>query len=102
MKLGKRKTEYRLRDWLVSRQRYWGVPIPILYCEDCGEVSVQDQVLLPENDDMSFLKMGRPLSHIDKFVNCQCPKCKKPAKREVDTLDTFFDSSWYFLRFLDP
>lgn len=101
MKVGKRTTEYRLRDWLVSRQRYWGVPIPIVHCQECGEVPEVEPVILPENEDMKFLKLGRPLSHIESFVNCKCPKCKNPAKREIDTLDTFVDSSWYFLRFLD-
>ena len=105
---GQRTKEYRLRDWLVSRQRYWGVPIPIVFCEECGEVPLSQAdkslpVLLPETDgDMSFLKKSRPLSTLGSFVDCNCPKCKRPAKREVDTLDTFVDSSWYYLRFLDP
>ena len=82
MGAGKKTTEYRIRDWLVSRQRYWGVPIPIVYCDYCGEVPfTNDQlpVLLPETTDMSFLKKGRPLSHVQDFVKCECPKCKKPA-----------------------
>ncbi len=96
-------TVYRLRDWLVSRQRYWGAPIPIIYCEKCGIVPVDEQslpVLLPHMED--FQPKGKsPLASLDEFVNCLCPKCKEKAKRETDTLDTFVDSSWYYFRYLD-
>ena len=105
--LGGVKTEYRLRDWLVSRQRYWGCPIPILFCESCGPVSEPNlPVVLPDisDDQASILKNGTPLEHLDSFVEGPtCPKCHQmPTRREVDTLDTFIDSSWYFLRYLDP
>ena len=101
-KLGKKTTQYKFRDWLVSRQRYWGTPIPIIHCKSCGEVPVEEKDLpikLPQ--DVKFGK-GNPLLTNEKFVNVKCPKCKKDAKRETDTMDTFFDSSWYFLRFCDP
>ncbi|MFH1958049.1 MAG: leucine--tRNA ligase [bacterium] len=99
---GKTEIRWHLRDWLVSRQRYWGTPIPIVYCPGCGEVPVPENtlpVVLPEN--VSFDKKGNPLKNIPEFVNVRCPKCGGEAKRETDTLDTFFDSSWYFLRYLD-
>ncbi|MBU1245623.1 MAG: leucine--tRNA ligase [Nanoarchaeota archaeon] len=98
---GKKTTNYRLRDWLISRQRYWGCPIPIIYCNKCGLVPVPEKdlpVKLPEK-----VKFGdkNPLETNNDFVNVKCPKCKKPAKRETDTMDTFIDSSWYFFRYCD-
>ncbi len=102
--IGKRATNYKLRDWLVSRQRYWGAPIPIVYCESCGEVAVSEKdlpVVLPEVKE--FLPTGQsPLTYIDKFINTKCPKCGKKARRETDTMDTFVDSSWYYLRYISP
>ncbi len=95
---------YRLRDWLISRQRYWGAPIPIIYCEKCGEVPIPEKdlpVLLPEN--IEYKPTGQsPLLNIKEFVNVPCPKCHKMAKRETDTMDTFVCSSWYYLRYTDP
>ena len=103
-KIGKRTVHYRLRDWLISRQRYWGAPIPIIYCEKCGEVAVAESelpVLLPEK--VEFKPHGEsPLKQVDKFLNTRCPKCKGKAVRETDTMDTFVDSSWYYLRYLSP
>jgi len=102
LNVGKKVTQYKLRDWLVSRQRYWGTPIPIIYCEGCGAVPVPKKDLpieLPEN--IVFGK-GNPLETNKKFLEAPCPKCNKPSRRETDTLDTFFDSSWYFLRYTDP
>ncbi len=97
---------YRLRDWVVSRQRYWGVPIPVVHCEKCGAVPEKEEnlpVLLPETDDYLPSDDGQsPLAKVAEFVHTTCPQCGAPAKRETDTLDTFVDSSWYFLRYIDP
>jgi len=101
--LGEKKITYRLRDWSVSRQRYWGTPIPIIHCGACGAVPVPERdlpVVLPE--DCIPDGSGSPLSKLESFLNVACPKCGKPARRESDTLDTFVDSSWYYMRYTSP
>ncbi len=102
--IGKGQVNYRIRDWLISRQRYWGTPIPIIYCEGCGVLPVPERdlpVLLPEDVQITFMG-GSPLARVPAFVNVSCPTCGRPARRETDTMDTFVDSSWYFLRFTSP
>lgn len=102
--LGKRKVEYRIKDWLISRQRYWGTPIPIVYCEHCGIVPEKEEnlpIVLPKN--VPFTGTGEsPLSKVKEFVESKCPKCNFSARRETDTMDTFVDSSWYYARYCDP
>jgi len=101
--LGTRQTTWRLRDWGISRQRYWGTPIPIIHCDACGAVPVPEKdlpVVLPE--DLIPDGSGNPLAKHEAFLSCQCPSCGKPAKRETDTMDTFIDSSWYFMRYTSP
>ena len=103
-RFGKRSVQYKLRDWLISRQRYWGAPIPIVYCQKCGVVPVPEKdlpVLLPH--DVEFRPTGEsPLKFSSRFVNTKCPKCGEAATRETDTMDTFVDSSWYYLRYITP
>jgi len=99
---GKKIIQFRLRDWGISRQRYWGCPIPMIYCESCGDVPVKESdlpVTLPENITMNASEVGSPLNKMPEFYSCICPKCGKDAKRETDTMDTFFESSWYFARY---
>lgn len=98
--LGEKQTNFRLRDWGVSRQRYWGCPVPVIYCDDCGTVPVPDDqlpVMLPKDVDITGI--GSPLAKLDSFVQVDCPCCGKPARRETDTFDTFMESSWYFARY---
>src|SRR5438876_8729153 len=100
---GVRQVNYRLRDWGISRQRFWGCPIPIIHCPTCGVVPVPDSALpvtLPE--DATFDKPGNALDHHPTWRHVTCPKCGGKAQRETDTMDTFVDSSWYFARFTDP
>ncbi|HEX5686034.1 MAG TPA: leucine--tRNA ligase [Ideonella sp.] len=101
--LGEKKTTWRLRDWGISRQRYWGTPIPIIHCDDCGSVPVPEKdlpVVLPE--DLIPDGSGNPLNKCDAFLKVACPSCDKPARRETDTMDTFVDSAWYYMRYCDP
>lgn len=102
--MGERKVNYRLRDWLMARQRFWGCPLPIVYCDKCGMRTVpEDQLPIVAPDDVEFRPTGEsPLLYHEGFLNTTCPDCDGPARRETDTMDTFVDSSWYFLRFTDP
>jgi leucyl-tRNA synthetase len=105
-KLGKKKVNYKLRDWVFSRQRYWGEPIPLVYCEDCGWVPIPEEelpLMLPELENYEPSHNGEsPLANLKDWINTTCPKCGKPAKRETDTMPQWAGSSWYFLRYIDP
>ncbi|MEA3449913.1 MAG: leucine--tRNA ligase [Patescibacteria group bacterium] len=105
-KFGKKEVNYRLRDWCISRQRYWGPPVPVVYCEKCGILSVPEKdlpVMLPETQEWEPSGDGRgPLAKVDEFMNTKCPKCGEPAVREADVMDNFLDSAWYFFRYISP
>jgi len=103
-KFGVGKVLFRLRDWLISRQRYWGCPIPLVHCKKCGIVPVPEKdlpVVLPIDEIQLTGEGGSPLARLDSFVNVECPQCHGAAQRETDTMDTFMDSSWYYLRYAD-
>ena len=101
--MGERKVQFRLRDWLISRQRYWGCPIPVIHCDECGAVPVPDSDLpVPLPADVTFDRPGNPLDHHPSWKHVACPQCGGKARRDTDTMDTFVDSSWYFARFTDP
>lgn len=102
-KLGKKIIQYKLRDWLISRQRYWGTPIPIIYCDNCGTTPLKEKDLpLKLPDKVDYKSEGNPLNHVKDWINVKCPNCKSNARRETDTMGGFVDSSWYFLRFCSP